>query len=365
MGERIAAARGRAGLTQAELAAEVSLDRSALTKIENGSRRVSALELARIADALGERIEWFVTEPPKAIVSHRNVQEPGGKSPAIDRLIERVAWNVEFVIEHSDRLDQPQLGGLSRPGTLDEAERAADRARSLLGLDEVQPFPGIADQLVEAGLLVFSFDLGPDAADAASILLAAGGVAAVNGNLHVGRRRLAAIHEFGHYLFADEYVVDWRVADSDDANAWETRLDRFARAVLLPAHGLRQSWEALVSGGDDLRTVVVKIGSKFRVDMSTLARRLVELRIVPQDQAQRIRAVRTNRADIVEHNLVVGAELVAPGLPTPYERAVLRLYRQELVSAARAADLLFDTWEEDDLPALSQLPESAIWEFVS
>src|SRR5690348_10785177 len=100
MAARIAEARSSAGLTQAELAAATSLERSALAKIENGTRRVTALELARIADAVGERIEWFVTEAAPAIVSHRNNADPGAASPAIDRLVERATRNVEFLAEH-------------------------------------------------------------------------------------------------------------------------------------------------------------------------------------------------------------------------------------------------------------------------
>ena len=57
---------------------------------------------------------------------------------------------------------------------------------------------------------------GPEAADAASILLVRGGVAVVNGQRQVGRRRLAAAHELGHYLFADDYTVDWRIGEQDD-----------------------------------------------------------------------------------------------------------------------------------------------------
>lgn len=58
-------------------------------------------------------------------------------------------------------------------------------------------------------------------------------------------------------------------------------------------------------------------------------------------------------------------ELAHPELPRQYEESVLRLFRQEIVSPVRAADLLFDTWNEDDLPVLPDLPESAIWKFVS
>ena len=95
--------------------------------------------------------------------------------------------------------------------------------------------------------------------------------------------------------------------------------------------------------------------------MSTLARRLSELRQVDAEEAQSIRRIRTTRADIVELNLVVDDELAPPFLSRPYVQSVLRLYRSSTVSAARATDLLFDTWDEEDLPVLPELPEDAIW----
>jgi transcriptional regulator with XRE-family HTH domain len=364
MGERIAEARGRAGLTQADLAAAISLDRSALAKIEIGTRRVSALELARIADALDERIEWFVTETPAAILSHRNLQEPGAASPAIDRLVERITRNVEFVATHDDGLRLGTATPLNRPSNMAEAEQAAAVARELLGLSDGRPFLRIADGVAGIGLLAFAFDLGVDAADAASILLTTGGVAVVNGSLQVGRRRLALAHELGHHLFADEYNIDWRVAEQDD-DAWEARLDRFARAVLLPPDSLRDEWTRLRDGGDDLRTAAVKIGSAFCVDMSTLARRLTELGHISNLDARVVRAVRTTKADIIEFDLCVRHELTAPALPRRYEESVLRLYRGEVVSAARATELLFDTLNEDDLPVLPPVDEGNIWKFVS
>ena len=192
-----------------------------------------------------------------------------------------------------------------------------------------------------------------------------GGIAILNGHLHVGRRRLAAAHELGHFLFADEYTVDWKIGESEDDAVWEARLDRFARAILLPARALRESWGEILARGDDLRTASVKTASGFRVDMSTLSRRLFELGLVSSDDARKIRQTRTKRADIVEFDLVVNeVELAAPHLPRVYEEAVLRLYRQETISSERAEDLLLDAWLEDDLPELPELPESATWNFV-
>ena len=365
MGRRIAEARARAGLTQAQLASAVSLDRSALTKIENGTRRVSALELARIAVELRERIEWFLTDPAPSIVSHRNMLEPGATSSAIDRVAERTARHVGFALRHDDRWNLPEPVGLERPESTDQAECAAAQVRTRLGLNDVEPLLEAAAVAARIGLLAFSFDLGPEAADAASILLPQGGVAVINGHLHVGRRRLALAHETGHYLFADDYTVDWRVAAQDDDAGWEARLDRFARAMLLPPVGLRRRWTESLERGDDLRTAAVRTASIFRVDMSTLARRLLELAAVNLVDANQVRTVRTTRADIVELNLLVPDELEAPSLARPYLESVLRLYRDETVSAARALDLLFDTWEETDLPSLPTLSDQAIWTFGS
>jgi hypothetical protein len=109
----------------------------------------------------------------------------------------------------------------------------------------------------------------------------------------------------------------------------------------------------------------IRMASSYRVDMSTLARRLLELKQIGQSEAQQIRTFRTTRADIVGYDLVTSQELESPALPRSYEQAVLRLYREETVSPARAVDLMLDTWDEGELLPLSPLPEQSIWTFVS
>ena len=351
-------------MSQAALADAVALDRSSLAKIEGGSRRLTALELARIADVLGERIEWFLTEPPPSIVSHRNVVQPGAPSASVEKLAERISRNVEFVLRQDRRFDLAATPDFVRPDTVSGIEGAAQRTRALLDLDDREPFLRSSDLVSGLGLLCFSLDLGSEAADAASILLPRGGVALVNGDRQVGRRRLALAHELGHFVFADEYNIDWRIAEQLDAATWESRLDRYARAVLLPAAGLDEVWSRARARSDELRDAAVVTASAFRVDMSTLARRLFELDRIDRADADRVRAVRTTKADIVEHDLLVADELAAPSLSRVYEQSVLRLYRGEVISAARALDLLIGVWEEDDLPPLPRLPEDAIWELV-
>jgi Zn-dependent peptidase ImmA (M78 family) len=234
----------------------------------------------------------------------------------------------------------------------------------MLGLRPDAPAHDLARLVVDIGLLPFAIHLG-EGADAGTVLLRAGGVSVINGDLHAGRRRLALAHELGHYLIADPYTTDWRVASSE-AEALEARLDRFARALLLPDVDLRARWGIWARDPDEtLRDAAVRAGSHYRVDMATLARRLSELGLVNGDQADSIRQVRTKKADIVEKNLVVHRELEPVSLPRRYEPAVLSLFRSETVTVDRALGLLLDTFDRDALPDLPVLPDTEIWSVTS
>ena len=358
LGQRIAAARRDAGLTQAECAARAGLHRSALAKIETGGRGVGATELASIANALDTRIEWLFNEAPAAVISRRRGRDTDAPSPSIDRMVERAVRETEFLQRLGVGLELPSSPALDFPTTNEGAETAAAATRRLLGYDADEPADYLARAAEALGLLTFSLALGDEGADGASMLLVEGGVALVNGTLAVGRRRLTLAHEIGHYVFADEYSTDWEVAQAEGR---EARIDRFARALLLPRAALRDRWR----GDEDTRADAVLIASEYRVDMSTLAQRLAELGVAPAAEVQQVRRTRTRQADIVDHGLIIPVELEPPALPDVYSKAVLRAYRAEEVSAARALALLFDTWDEEELPDLPTLPRDAIWSFVS
>ncbi|MXW61280.1 MAG: helix-turn-helix domain-containing protein [Acidimicrobiaceae bacterium] len=350
LGHRIAEARNSAGLTQQQRADAVGMDRTGLVRIENGGRRTTVLELVRLAEALQTRVEWFMQEAPPSVVSHRNASDPRQPSPAIDRMVERVAREVEFLLELDGHPKLPASPKFEMPNNASEMEGYAIKTRKLLGYEPTEPTTGLSERAAKIGILAFSFPLGKEAADGASLLLTSGCVAVVNGNRGFGRRRFTLAHELGHCVFADEYSVDWQVAVHVEGR--EALIDRFASALLLPEALLRTSLlEA--SQDESLRTAAVVTASKFQVGMSTLARRLKELDLVSHDQAGQVRSVRTTRADIIDFALVPppdSQELNQAELPRPYEKAVLDAYRQDRISAARATDLLFDTWDEADLP---------------
>ncbi|MFY1669669.1 helix-turn-helix domain-containing protein [Plantactinospora sp. WMMB334] len=72
VGERVRAARVAAGLSQTELATSVGLDRTMIAKIESGTRRIDALELVKLASAMGVPVGHFLDTAPSEL-SRRTV----------------------------------------------------------------------------------------------------------------------------------------------------------------------------------------------------------------------------------------------------------------------------------------------------
>lgn len=363
LGERIAQARVEAGLTQADLAGAAGLDRSALAKIETGVRGVSAIELAEIARAVRQRLEWFLTDGPAAVVSHRVRRGTDSQIAMIDRELERLAADVEFVAQQSGALALSERDAWQLPRSMAEADTMAARARQELAVATDAPLLNLPEAFSVLGLYVFASELGAETADGGTVMLRQGGISLINGTSDLGRRRLTAAHELAHFLVADEYIVDWRIAESAATNRIETIFDRFARSLLLPANALAAYWPTVLDDGT--RAAAVRAASYFHVDMSTLSRRLIETEIMGQDEADRVRATRTTQADILEYNLLVPFELEDRTIPAAYERAVLTLYRGERVSQERALDLLRGKYGPDDLPELAPAREDELWSILS
>jgi Zn-dependent peptidase ImmA (M78 family)/transcriptional regulator with XRE-family HTH domain len=372
LGERIRDARKRADLSQDDLGRAVGLERTVVNKIEAGVRKVTALELSDIATAIGVRMSTFFEEPVPALVEHRSSQGLDTTDSQIDALLAKFANEVEFVASLGvgelglDAADAVSKANITHPSTNTEAEALAVSARKLMSLSADEPIRYLAESVAGVGLLAFSRDVGKDTADAGTILLRRGGVSLINSHMKVGRRRLSLAHELGHYLIADAYTVDWRVADHPDHGVpMESRLDRFARALLLPRAAVTREWHDRVARSGQ-RNAAILLASEFRVDMATLATRLKELGLADSETVASVRRYRTTQADIVEMNLYVPLEeLAGTTVPRAFARAVLRLVRDERISRERALDLLQDTFDDADLPHIRERRPDEIWNFVS
>jgi transcriptional regulator with XRE-family HTH domain len=103
IGERVREAREAAGMTQGRLAELVGLERTALVRVEKGERRLNAMELFRLADALGLPPTYLVAPVPAAIVSRRQAlrAEPVETDRArfqLDVALEQHARDTEWLV---------------------------------------------------------------------------------------------------------------------------------------------------------------------------------------------------------------------------------------------------------------------------
>jgi Zn-dependent peptidase ImmA (M78 family)/DNA-binding XRE family transcriptional regulator len=355
VGARVATARERAGFSQRELGERLGLSRTAITRVELGQRQLDALELARLADTLGRSVEWFVTEPPQAIASHRTDRSAGQDVQRLEDELERISRDVELLVE-INCLSIPEA--TPQPGviTMADAESRATEARTTLGVDG--PLTDLQAAVETFGLLAFALDLGPTVIDGGYVRLDRIGVALVNGAADAGRRRFNLAHEFGHHLVADEYTADFGLGTAKDDR--EALIDAFAIHFLMPRSSVRRRWQELAREWDDPRTRLVVLAAEYRVSWSAAISHAVTLGLVSHQDRAALEVRRPTRADYFETGVRFEEELQPVSLAPAYSKAAVRAFRRGVISTDRAVELLRGAVTRDDLPPPHETPVSAL-----
>ncbi|MBI3687920.1 MAG: ImmA/IrrE family metallo-endopeptidase [Actinobacteria bacterium] len=364
VGARVAAARARAGFTQRELGDRLGLGRSAITRIELGQRQLDALELAGLADTLGRSVQWFLTEPPVAIASHRQELSADHDVRRLEEELERTSRDVELLVEVGALRAGTGGPGSPRPApphsgvtTVDEAQRRATEARESLELRD-GPILDLHSAVEHFGLLAFSLDLGPSVIDGGYVRLDSFGVALVNGTADPGRRRFNLAHELGHHLLADEYTADFGLGTTRDAR--EALINAFAIHFLMPSESVRRRWTELSAEWDDPRTRLVVLAAEYRVSWSAAISHAARLKLISRDDRSILEVRRPTPADYFETGARFDEELRPIALAPAYSQAAVRAYRRGIISADRAIELLRGTATVDDLPRPSEMPIEAL-----
>jgi Zn-dependent peptidase ImmA (M78 family)/transcriptional regulator with XRE-family HTH domain len=347
IGERIAMARNDAGLSQGQLAMDLGVDRTAVAKMESGARKVSASELVRLATALDRPIDWFVTESPPAVVSRREDRSASGESRLLDRRVEGLARDVDF-LRIAGVLRHLEVRHLSMPQTFDEAEAAAAQAREWIGVQH-GPLLDLQKYCEALGLLGFSLDLGAGGGDAAYVDAGGWGVALVNGAVDPGRRRFNLAHELGHHLFADAYAPEVTICVGAEP---ERMINAFAAHFLMPRLGVQETWDTQAG----LRLAVLSVAVRFRTSWSAVCSQLRNLGIIQEADRATLVDDPPTAADFIELGERWVSELDAPSVPPDYGRHILAAYRNGKLTSARTAELLWGTVREEELPARSEIP---------
>jgi len=85
LADRLREAREAAGLSQEDVAQKLGLLRPAISQIENGHRRVEALELARLAKLYGRPLSFFADEEPVGATRFDALHRAAAELSAKDR----------------------------------------------------------------------------------------------------------------------------------------------------------------------------------------------------------------------------------------------------------------------------------------
>ncbi|GAA1908479.1 hypothetical protein GCM10009716_18020 [Streptomyces sodiiphilus] len=147
VGERIAEARHAAGMSQGDLAEQVGLDRTMVVRMESGRRRITALELFRLAEALDVPVAHLVSRPPEALVSRRRPLEEHADDASrarfrLDARLEEHARNARWLVSGGFTAP-PDVRQAGSPGFGDPRSRPAMLAQWSAGRMRKALNPGV------------------------------------------------------------------------------------------------------------------------------------------------------------------------------------------------------------------------------
>lgn len=353
VGRRVAATRAARGLTQTALAEAIGLERTALAKIEAGSRGLSALELARLADALERPIESFVAESLPAVVSRRAQELDSTRQ--LDLVAQDFAREVQLLLDLGT-LKPVHLKHTGVPSTFQEIEALAAHTRKRLKL---KPGPVLSlDSAAEAlGLYVLVQAVGKDAGEGAYLSLDEAGATVINGSQPSGRRRYTLAHEMGHHIMGDEYVTDWELDRPRDET--EKRINAFAIHFLMPRASVARDWDRL-GGTVSPREAAIRLAQEYRVSWTAVCSQLVTMDLIDHQLFEDLRRMPPTKAEHLELGGVLYEDLIPPRVSPRFAQAVVRAYRANKLTSSRAVELLHGAVSEEDLPAVDEVPVEAL-----
>lgn len=351
LGVRIAEARDLAGMTQADLAAVSDMGRTVIAKIEAGSRKLGAVELVRLAEALRRPVDWFFSESPPAVVSRRADPKIRGGSALLDARLDWIARDIAYLYQ-SGELPRYERFALPPPESVNDAASAASELRRRFA-GPAGPLHQLQSLAEQVGLFAFSLDLGSDGGDAAYVAVEDAGVAVINGQMDPGRRRFNLAHELGHHVFQDAYAPEIGLSPQDDT---ERMINAFAIHLLLP---LGDASSLVEEFSPDVRLAAVAAGVRYRLSWTAVCAQLRNAGLVDAGAYEDLAAQPPSRVDFVELGERWQPELEAPAVPPKYGRRVLSAYRRRKLTAERAVELLWGTLTVAELPEQVELSAEA------
>lgn len=345
LGQRLAQAREDTGMTQDGLGRAVGLDRTAITRLEKGDRRLSVPELVAIANVLGRTLSHFVDEPVPAVVSRRrDTVHAHDTTRALDTELGQFAADVRTLLDLKLVASTERHAEARTPRDHAEAEHMAATLRSNLGLGN-DPVGDLGATCERLGLYTLSAPLGQGGPDGGCVEVSAPpkilGAAVINGDAPAGRRRMTLAHELSHWLCGDAY-------DSQASPQSEKMINSFAIHFLAPRAGVNTVWNQHVDWRTRDRALAV--GASFRLSWSAAILHLRNVSIITRDEHRTLSEDEPRSGDYLRLGLSWVDELASPYISPGFAAACLNGYVSGRLTSDRTMELLRETLAESDLP---------------
>lgn len=333
-----------ARLSQGDLGREIGLDRTMIAKIETGSRRIDAIELTRIAATLRLPLDHFLDVAPQ-VVSRRaelleeEATEAGREGFTLEAALLTWLRDVRQMIDLGS-LKPPPI--LRYPRAVDSESKARDAAhwlREQAGLQH-EPIATLMTICERAGLYPSISD---SPGDGASLVDGHIAVAVVSRTGDPGRRRATAAHELGHVVLGDEYSTDLGVHASRRER--EALVDVFAAELLLPLGVFEPISDSLT------RDKLIQLAATYRTSWSLTIRQASQAATSGANDIRRLLSTTPTKGELADAvGWIPQPDLDSIRVPPSFAHAVLDARKRNLITVARAVELLRGQIVEEDLP---------------
>jgi Zn-dependent peptidase ImmA (M78 family)/DNA-binding XRE family transcriptional regulator len=349
LGERLRAARSRAGLTQGSAATQLAMARTTLVAIEQGQRRIKPDELVAMGHLYGTSINELYRKTavqvdlvPQFRALPNAPHDPSLASAKLLNDLAAAELELERLLNRPLRTSYPPERPIFPGDIREQAEAAALELRHRLGLG-LSSIPDMVALLeLELGVRVF---IRPLAHGSLSGLFAfdeaVGACVLLNANHPRERRAMTASHELGHLLTSrrEPALV---YLDRAPQSREEKFAAAFAPAFLMPATAVRSRFTDIVqeAGRFSPRHLVI-LALSMNVSYEAMARRLEELSLLPRGTWDSLKERRFSGQALLRETLGdVGAKSQSPVIPPRLWLLVSEAHEQGVLSEGQLATLL-------------------------
>jgi len=347
--ERLRGARFFAGLSQEELANQLSaagqpITKAAISKYETGKSVPKASLIFKLAQLLNVKPGYFFTQPTVDVTwlaFRRHSKLPSATQEQIKSYATRVA---EQQIEVQTLLypdEQPTFPVPRRVTTFEEAETVAESLRQTWQLDN-QPVDNLFQRIEDHGGIVVQWVENSEHFDG----LSGWGngvkpIVVINQEVRTDRRRFNLAHELGHLLMDTTGLTEQEE---------EKLAQRFAAAFLVPADTARHELGNQRHKLDWHELGLLK--QKYGMSMSAWIYRAKELQIISEGYGKTLLAeLHRNGWRYNEPFEYIGQEE-----PLRLKQMTLRAVAEGIISEERGRELCPECFA---LVEVSQIPQSA------